>query len=141
MSTQEKMMGNWNQLKGKVKQKWGQLTDDELNEVEGNTDQLIGLVQQKTGESREQIEKALSNLSDAAGSAFTQATETARQYVGQASESLRGATDQIRERGMESYEEAQRMVRQRPAESVAVAFGAGLVVGLIVGLVGSSRNS
>ena len=38
MSTQEKMMGNWNQLKGKVKQKWGQLTDDELSEVEGNID-------------------------------------------------------------------------------------------------------
>ena len=42
MSTQEKMMGNWNQLKGKVKQKWGQLTDDELSEVEGNIDQLSG---------------------------------------------------------------------------------------------------
>jgi hypothetical protein len=44
MSTQEKVMGNWNQVKGKVKQKWGQLTDDELSEVEGNVDQLIGLV-------------------------------------------------------------------------------------------------
>ena len=41
----------------------------------------------------------------------------------------------------EGYEEAQRMVRRRPAESVAVAFGTGLVVGLIVGLVASSRNS
>ena len=57
MSTQEKMMGNWNQLKGKVKQRWGQLTDDELNEVEGNIDQLVGLVQQKTGEARQQIER------------------------------------------------------------------------------------
>src|SRR6476620_11920332 len=84
MSTQEKVIGNWNQFKGKVKQRWGQLTDDELSEVEGNFDQLVGLVQQKTGEARSQIEKTLSSFSDNAGSAFTQATETARQYMDQA---------------------------------------------------------
>lgn len=141
MSTQEKVMGNWNQFKGKVKQRWGQLTDDELQEVEGNFDQLIGLVQQKTGEGRQQIERILSKLSDDAGGAFTQATETARQYADQASEAFRGATDQIRERGRESYVEAQRMVRRRPAESVAIAFGTGLVIGLVVGMVTSSRHS
>jgi len=141
MSTQEKMMGNWNQLKGKVKQRWGQLTDDELSEVEGNIDQLVGLVQQKTGEARQQIERTISKLNEDAGGVFTQATEAARQYADQATEAVRDAADQMRERGMEGYEEAQRMVRQRPAESIAVAFGAGLVVGLIVGLIGSSRNS
>jgi uncharacterized protein YjbJ (UPF0337 family) len=141
MSTQEKVMGNWTQLKGKVKQRWGQLTDDELQEVEGNIDQLIGLVQQKTGEARQHVERAIVKLNEDAGGAFTQATEKARQYADQAAETFRGATDQIRERGMEGYEEAQRMVRRRPAESVAMAFGTGLVVGLIVGLVASSRKS
>ena len=52
MSTQQQIIGNWGQLKGKVKQRWGQLTDDELQEVEGNYDQLVGLIQQKTGEAR-----------------------------------------------------------------------------------------
>jgi len=141
MSTQEKVLGNWNQLKGKVKQRWGQLTDDELSEVEGNIDQLVGLIQQKSGEARQQIERALLKINQDAGGAFTQATETARQYADQATEALRGATDQIRERGLEGFEEAQRMVRSRPAESVAVAFGTGLVVGLIVGMLASSRNS
>src|SRR3954447_7846604 len=105
MNTQEKVMGNWNQMKGKVKQKWGQLTDDELSEVEGNFDQLVGLVQQKTGEARKQIERTLSEISDQTGGSFTQATEAARQYVDQAGEKLRGAADQIRERGRERYEE------------------------------------
>jgi len=140
MSTQEKVMGNWNQMKGKVKQKWGQLTDDELSEVEGNFDQLVGLVQQKTGEARQQIERALSEISAQGGDAFTQATETARQYVGQAGEKLRDTADQLRERGRETYEEAQQMFRKRPAESVAVAFGTGLVVGLLVGLIASGRD-
>ena len=103
-------------------------------------DQLIGLVQQKTGEARQQIERTLSEISDQAGGAFTQASEAARQYVDQAGEKLRGAADQIREHGRETYEEAQQMFRRRPAESVAVAFGTGLVVGLIVGLVASSRD-
>jgi uncharacterized protein YjbJ (UPF0337 family) len=140
MSTQEKILGNWNQFKGKVKQRWGQLTDDELSEVEGNFDQLVGLVQQKTGEARQQIERTLNELSSQAGGAFVDMTESARQYVEQAGEKLRGATDQIRERGQAYAEDAQAMFRRRPAESVAVAFGAGLIVGLIVGMVAGSRD-
>ncbi len=140
MSTQEKIIGNWNQFKGKVKQRWGQLTDDELSEVEGNFDQLVGLVQQKTGEARQQVERILSELSSQAGGAFVDMTESARQYVEQAGEKLRGATDQIRERGQAYADDAQAMVRRRPAESVAVAFGAGLIVGLIVGMVAGSRD-
>jgi uncharacterized protein YjbJ (UPF0337 family) len=141
MSTQEKVVGNWNQLKGKIKQHWGQLTDDELSEVEGNIDQLIGLVQQKTGEARQSVERVITKLNQDAGGAFTQATETARQYAEQATEALRGTADQLRERGMQGYEDAQAMVRRRPAESVAMAFGTGLVIGLIVGLVASSNKS
>ncbi len=141
MSTQEKVMGNWNQLKGKIKQRWGQLTDDELQEVEGNIDQLIGLVQQKTGEARQHVERVISKLNEDTGGAFMQATETVREYADQATETLRGAADQLRERTREGYEEAQEMMRRRPAESVAVAFGTGLVVGVIVGLIAGSRNS
>ena len=90
MSTKEKVLGDWNQLKGKVKQHWGQLTDDELSEVEGNIDQLVGLVQQKTGEARQNIEKALTKMSQDAGGTISQATEVAREYANQASEALRG---------------------------------------------------
>jgi len=140
MSTQEKVQGNWNQMKGKVKQKWGQLTDDELAEVEGNIDQLIGLVQQKTGQAREQIERVLRDISDQAGVSFTAATETAREYAGQAAEQLRGAAEQMRDRTMEGYEQAQDFVRRRPAESVAVAFGTGILLGIVVGLIASSRD-
>ena len=50
------------------------------------------------------------------------------------------AADQMRERGRETYEEAQAMFRRRPAESVAAAFGAGILVGVIVGLVVGSRD-
>ncbi|MEB3286688.1 MAG: CsbD family protein [Vampirovibrionales bacterium] len=48
--------GNWNLIKGKAKQAWGDLTDDDLTYVEGQEDELIGRIQQKVGKSREEIE-------------------------------------------------------------------------------------
>ncbi|MEX2307019.1 MAG: CsbD family protein [Pirellulales bacterium] len=140
MATQEQIKGNWNQLKGKIKQRWGQLTDDELQEVEGNFDQLVGLIQQKTGEARQQVERAINELSEQAGGIFTQATDAARQYAEQASHAFRGAAEQARESAVERYGEAYEMIRSRPAESVAVAFGTGLLLGIVVGLMAGSRK-
>lgn len=53
------MKGNWNIAKGKLKQKWANLTDDDLRFEEGNQDELIGRIQKRTGQTREQVEKAL----------------------------------------------------------------------------------
>jgi uncharacterized protein YjbJ (UPF0337 family) len=41
--------GNWKQLRGKAKEKWGKLTDDDLDRVEGKTDQLEGAIQKRYG--------------------------------------------------------------------------------------------
>ena len=51
--------GNWNVAKGKLKQKFGQLTDDDLRYEEGKDDELIGRIQKRTGAAKEAIEKAL----------------------------------------------------------------------------------
>lgn len=58
-STQTKWEGRWDQLKGKAKQTWGDLTDDDLDVAEGNYQELIGKIKERTGESQEQIEKRL----------------------------------------------------------------------------------
>jgi len=54
-STEDKMKGNWNQLKGKLKQEFGELTDDDLTYSEGKEDEVLGRIQEKTGESKEKI--------------------------------------------------------------------------------------
>ena len=51
--------GNWNITKGKLKQKWAKLTDDDLRFEEGQDEELIGRIQKRTGETREAVEKAL----------------------------------------------------------------------------------
>jgi uncharacterized protein YjbJ (UPF0337 family) len=49
--------GKWNELKGTVKQKWGDLTDDDLKEIEGSRDKLVGKIQQRYGRSRDDAER------------------------------------------------------------------------------------
>ena len=51
--------GDWNIIKGRLKQKWARLTDDDLKDVEGKQDELLGRIQKVTGETREAIAKAL----------------------------------------------------------------------------------
>lgn len=49
--------GNWKELKGKVKEQWGKLSDDRLEEIAGKRDQLAGEIQKAYGVSREEAEK------------------------------------------------------------------------------------
>ena len=51
--------GDWNITKGKLKQKWATLTDDDLQYVEGKHEELFGRIQKRTGETREAVEKAI----------------------------------------------------------------------------------
>ena len=54
MTTLE-IKGNWNLIKGKLKQKYGQLTDDDLTFVEGKEDEMLGRLQQRLGKTKEEI--------------------------------------------------------------------------------------
>ena len=53
----DRMEGAWNQLRGKVKEQWGKLTDDDIKQLEGKGDQLAGKLQQRYGISKEEAEK------------------------------------------------------------------------------------
>jgi uncharacterized protein YjbJ (UPF0337 family) len=55
--------GNWNIIKGKLKQQYADLTDDDLKYVEGKEDELLGRLQKKTGESREEILESINRYS------------------------------------------------------------------------------
>ena len=55
--------GDWNIIAGKLKQKWAQLTDDDLKSVEGKHEELIGRIQKRTGETCEEIKKAIHEAS------------------------------------------------------------------------------
>ena len=59
----DQIQGNWKQFAGKVRAKWGKLTDNDLQVVAGKRDQLAGILQKKYGYSKEQAEKELNEFS------------------------------------------------------------------------------
>lgn len=59
----DQFKGRWKELRGSIKKKWGELTDDELDQTEGDADRLAGLIQRKYGESREAVERELESIS------------------------------------------------------------------------------
>ena len=54
--------GKWKQLKGKVQQQWGKLTNDELDQIAGKREQLVGLIQEKYGYAYEQAEEEVNEF-------------------------------------------------------------------------------
>jgi uncharacterized protein YjbJ (UPF0337 family) len=61
-STTLKLKGSWNEVKGKIKQQYADLTDDDLVYDEGKEDELIGKLQKKTGKTKEQVIDWIENL-------------------------------------------------------------------------------
>jgi uncharacterized protein YjbJ (UPF0337 family) len=51
--------GSWNEIKGKIQERWGDLTDDDLDRIEGKRDQLIGAIQKRYGRARDEAENEL----------------------------------------------------------------------------------
>jgi uncharacterized protein YjbJ (UPF0337 family) len=56
--------GNWHQVKGKVKEKWGDLTDDDLTRAEGNEEQLAGIIQERYGIARDEAKRQVKDWAD-----------------------------------------------------------------------------
>jgi len=135
----QELQGQWNTLRGKVKERWGQLTDDDLQIQGGNVDQLVGRIQQRTGEGREAIERFLNDLTSHGSSAIANAADAMSGYAQQAGERFKDRYSQLSDQARERLDVAEDMVRHNPGQSVAAAFGVGIVAGLIVGLALRSR--
>jgi uncharacterized protein YjbJ (UPF0337 family) len=62
MTTKLQVKGSWNEVKGKLKQKYGQLTDDDLSFAEGKEDELLGRLQRRLGKSKEDLRAEIEKL-------------------------------------------------------------------------------
>ncbi|TWT65027.1 CsbD family protein [Allorhodopirellula solitaria] len=111
MVTKQEASGQWKSIHGSVKEKYGQITDDELLQVEGDQEQLIGLIQKKVGAARSEVEDFLSKVYADCGASFSWTGDKLQQ----------------------SYQGSTEMVAKHPAESVVTALGIGLLVGAAIG--------
>lgn len=58
------LKGKWKQLKGSIQERWGELTDDEVDQLEGETQRLVGLLQEKYGYAKEEAEGEVADFLD-----------------------------------------------------------------------------
>jgi uncharacterized protein YjbJ (UPF0337 family) len=61
---EDTLKGNWLQVKGKIKEQWGKLTDDDLDVIAGKRDQLLGKIQERQGLAKDAAEKQLKDWED-----------------------------------------------------------------------------
>jgi uncharacterized protein YjbJ (UPF0337 family) len=134
MISQQTLQGNWNEIKGLLRSKWGELTDDDVTEFNGNVEQLLGTIQRKTGEARESVEQFFEQFNSNGASAINRASETVRAGAEHAVEAGQETSHRAAASVSEAYAEVEDMVRQRPIESIAICFGAGVITGVVVSL-------
>lgn len=133
MLTREEVQGSWNQMVGAVQKKYSQVTGDDLAGLKGDVNQLVGVIQRKTGQAREDIEAYIRSLSSGASGAMNRVSEVASDYASAASDRVREGYGYVSGAAQEGYNVTRQTVRQRPVESIAIAFVAGIAAGLITG--------
>jgi uncharacterized protein YjbJ (UPF0337 family) len=145
MLNAQEVRGQWDKLRGKIKQKWGQLTDDDLQIIGGNVDELVGRIHEKTGVAREQVEKFIGDLASGTSDTVESARDAAMNYASQAAGRMRESYEQISDRMhdrydemsgrmRDSYERVGERVRENPGQAMLAIFGMGVVTGVVLGL-------
>lgn len=153
--------GSWNQIKGKLRQQFGQLTDDDLDFAEGKGEELIGRLQSKLGLGADQLDELLNKLKgelDQSGDSVRGKAEAFKASASQVASDLKGkaadvvddlkhaasakaedfkgqageAYDQARQKARTLHQDTEEYVRQQPRHALLTALAAGFVAGLLL---------
>jgi len=145
---------HWDEIKGQLKQRFAQLTDDDLAFVEGKGEELLGRLREKLGMSGKELDHVLFELNTAAsdqlekakakiGSLAGEAREKANAVAGEVRAKAGAAADEVkaqataaygqaRERARGLFSEGEEYVRHNPRESLLAALCAGFVAGMLI---------
>lgn len=140
MVSQENLAGHWHTIVGAVKEKFGQITGDDLTRVQGNFDQLVGMLERKTGQTKEKIESFLNDCCSNAETTYRRAAQKGAELYNQAGEALDEGLHRFGEHADQGYRAARDAVSKRPMESVAVVAGLGLLAGIAIGISMAGRR-
>ena len=126
--------GNWKQMKGTVKEKWGKLTDDDLTLINGQRDQLEGKIQERYGFAKDQARKEIEDWYRSIESDLAEQIEAIRADIQTLTSTIaRIANKQIgraQDRAIEAANDADDAIRRNPLSAVAIALGLGFVYGV-----------
>lgn len=136
---EQTLAGSWNELKGRVREEWGEITSDELESAKGSVDRVVGLIQRKTGEGREAVLRFIDEATKQGATGVSSAAAMAQEYGEDVAEAVQQAAHSAAKSLRDGYAETERFVQNRPAESMAACFGIGLITGIVACLALRSR--
>ena len=137
MATKQELSEKWSSILESVKQKYGQITDGDLERVEGDVQKLASVIQQKTGQSKEQIEAFLGECCGTTNSLMGQVAD----YASDAGQSIREGYDLAADQARHGYQATVKSLSRHPLESAGIAMGVGLLLGIVVGIsIGGQRE-
>ena len=126
--------GNWKQMKGRVKERWGKLTDDDLTAIAGRRDQLEGKIQERYGYAKTQARREIEDWYRSTEHHLADAIETIRTDLQSLASSVgRIANKQMgraQARATEATHEAEAAITRNPLTAVAIAVGLGFLIGV-----------
>lgn len=132
MVTRDELKSHWNVVKNRLQQNWRELSDRELANFNGSPRELIGAIQRSTGASWQEVESFLANVMREGRSKTQHVGSMAEHYSDEASQLARDGYDQVAAMTAEYSKKLAQTVRRRPVESLAIAFGVGLVASAVV---------
>jgi uncharacterized protein YjbJ (UPF0337 family) len=140
----EDIRGQWSIIRGKLKEHWGQLTDDDLQVAGGTIDQLIGRIQKKVGAERRVVDEFIEKAAKVAPTlqgVQNAAKEKAQEAVEGVRRSYEQVSHQVNQKLHAGYDAAGEMVRQKPVESALTTFMIGLFSGLVIAMILRGNDS
>ena len=127
--------GNWKQMRGRAKERWGKLTDDDLTAIAGRRDQLEGLIQERYGYAREKARREIEDWYRSMESNLSEQIELVRAGIQNLSSTVeRIAKEQIprvRSRATKALNDAEEAVKRNPLAVVAIALSLGLLISVL----------
>ena len=127
--------GNWKQIKGRVKERWGELTDDDLTAIAGRRDRLEGMIQERYGYAKETARREIEDWYRSLESNLAEEIESLRSGIRSLASTVeRIAQEELphaRARATDVIEQAEDAVKRNPLVVVAIALVLGILVGVL----------
>lgn len=137
MVNEQALRGNWNEIKTAIRDHWATLGDD--LSFNGNVNQLVNFIHERTGASRESVQRFLEDATTQGSAVLQSAARVASDIAGRAVDTARDTYEQVSDNFRNRYDDSAELIRNQPMRSVATAFGAGVVIGMLVLLVMRSK--
>ena len=133
--------GDWKRMKGKVKEQWGLLTDDDLTAIGGRKDQLEGKIQERYGYGKDQVRKEIDSwyrstalVANGNAEELAEQIEAIRADIQSLTSTVSRVANkqlgQAQDKAVEAMSNAEDAIRENPVSAVAIAAGLGFLFGI-----------